>query len=382
MKQTSRKIIWSVITVIVVALIIAFGIHRKQVEETALREANTTGKPVVKIGVVYPLSGNTAKWGKAAQVAGEMFFEEFNKKADEHKFHYQLLWADNMSEARHAQTAAMKLINVDSIDAAISSISALAAPVSLLAEKNKVLSISVTSDPEIRKRAYNFSLVSDLREMAEKFYEVLLKKGVKRISIVGQQSSGQIGFVEEVQKLFQEKQGIQISSVHYTNPGEYEFRILIQKIKREKPDYIYAQMLNPEIDVFMKQLKEANVSIPVSGLHIFNYIENKNLAEGLWWVDSAIATPDFMEKYSKKAGHETLDYGECFYTILDIITAAYEGVGEKDNDKAVDFIMTHIQNYPTVIGNILTDRTRLIFGPTTVQKIVNGKMVIVSEEEI
>ena len=263
-------------------------------------------KPVVKIGAMYPMSGDGAAFGVAARKASEMFFEEFNKKP--HKFDYQVIFEDNQYVLSKQATLTQKLINADKVDVLISVMSNFGAVTSPTAEQNKVIHFSVATDPAVSEGFYNLITSSNPEGEADVMYRNLLKQGVKKVDVVIVNATGPQSMLDYFEKRIEQDKQIEIGQTFHVNADEKDFRIMLYKIKENNPDYILVQLAMPTIDVFMRQYKESGINIPVTGIESFTYLQNRELAEGMWYVDAAPATDDFGAQKKKTTGSATIDY--------------------------------------------------------------------------
>lgn len=363
-----------VIIGIVAAVVVAFGVWRHQ----ALTHEPASDKPVIKIGVSYPLSGDAAVFGQAAKNAAKIFFDEFNKQ--ERAFDYKVIWEDNQSKLAIHARAAKKLIAVNKVDVIFTFMSNFGAVVSPMAEESKVLHVSAATDPLVGKGDYNFLMSSNVEAETSLLYDTLLKKGAREVEIVVANISGAISMLDYFQKIVNEKKGIQINKVHYVNPDERDMRIMLMKIKRDKPDYIISLLFAPAIDIFLRQYHDAGMTIPVTGVETLSYLQNKALAEGMWYVDVAGATDAYAEKYLSKTGLKTTDYAEYMDVMLQAVTTAYENAKTTDKLKVGAEIIAGMRGAATAVGPVTVDAEGIINTTAILRKITNGKAVITEEE--
>ncbi len=340
-------------------------------------ETQANGKTVIKIGAMYPMSGDGAAFGAAAQKASEMFFEEFNKKP--HKFDYKVIFEDNQYVLSKQATLTQKLINADKVDVLISVMSNFGAVVAPTAEQNKVIHFSVATDPAVSRGFYNLITSSNPEGEADVMYRQLLKQGVKKVDVVIVNATGPQSMLDYFQKRIEEDKQIEIGQTFHVNADEKDFRIMLYKIKENNPDYILAQLAMPTIDVFMKQYRESGINIPVTGIESFTYLQNRELAEGLWYVDAAPATDDFVARYQAKTGTVTTNYAEYMDFILQMITFGYEGAGTTDKEQVINYIQNNSAGQITAVGKITTEPDGILNGQPIVKKIINGEPVKVEE---
>jgi ABC-type branched-subunit amino acid transport system substrate-binding protein len=82
------------------------------------RDTPASDRPIVKIGLIYPLSGDSAVYGKAAQKAVDMLMEDLRKNNDL-KYDYRFVWEDNQLKLATSATAANRLVLMEKTDALV-----------------------------------------------------------------------------------------------------------------------------------------------------------------------------------------------------------------------------------------------------------------------
>ncbi len=333
--------------------------------------------PVVKIGVLYPLSGDGAIYGEAAKNAVDIFFEDFNKKSP--KFKYQLIFEDNQNQLAKQATLAKKLIYMDNVDVIVTVMSNFGAVVSPIAEKNKILHISTATDPSVAIGKYNIIASSNPIGEIDLLYNTLIQKKAKNVDIVLANVSGTEMLLRYLKQKNDERKALNINQIYYTNVDEKDFRTMFHKIKENKPDYIIALLAMPTIDIFMRQYHENQINIPVTGIETFSYLQNKELAENMWYVDAAPATDDYVQKYQAKTGSAVTNYAEYMDFILQIITFGYEGAGTTDRKQVADYIENNAANQHTAVGTISTAPDGFLYAEPVIRRIISGQSIIVKE---
>ena len=81
-------------------------------EKTEAPKENT--KPVVKIGVILPLSGNNSAMGEASKKAMLMAIADNTKQSN--KYNYEIIFEDNQMITSKTAVIANKLININKVD--------------------------------------------------------------------------------------------------------------------------------------------------------------------------------------------------------------------------------------------------------------------------
>lgn len=337
----------------------------------------TDNRPVVKVGVIYPLSGDGALYGTAAKATVEIFLEDF-KKENPH-YNYEFIWEDNQLKLAETVKLANKLISMDKVNVLITCLSNHGQAVSPIAEKNKVLHFSVATDPAVAKGEYNFTVATSPERESQKLVEEMLQRKVKNVDAVVMNAQGP-DMIFEIFKKAAEENGIKVNQIFKSNAGERDFRMIITKINNSNPDIIMAMLQMPEVDIFMRQLKESGSHIPVTGVETFSYLKNKDLAEGMFYIDAASSTKEFAQKFKEKTGEENTAYGEYLYTILQILTKGYEESGMDRIPSHLDIadrVLSNTDQMNTAIGTITINNEGVVDSNSVIKKIENGKTIIV-----
>ncbi len=339
--------------------------------------AQADTRPTVKIGILYPLSGDGASLGEAGKAAADMFFEEFNQKP--HKFNYQVIFENNQNKLSQQAILAQKLIDADKADVLITAMSNFGAIVSPMADKRKVMHVSIATDPTVAEGKYNIIASSNPTGEAESLYAQLKKHNAKSVDVIVMNATGSQTMLDYFETKLKKEQDLTIGQIYHVNPDEKDFRLMLAKIKKNNPDYIVAFLFMPTIDVFMKQYKESDINIPVTGIETFTYLQNKKLAEDLWYVDAASATNEFSSKYRAKTGKTSTDYAEYMDFCLQVITFGYEGAGTTDKEQVITYIQNNSTGQITAVGQITTEPDGILNGQPVIKKIINGEPVIIEE---
>ena len=352
---------------LVLCMILALGACKEE------KAKQPQSKPVIKIGALYPMSGDGAVFGEAAKIAVSIFFEEFNSKP--HKFDYQVVFEDNQNVLSKQAVLAQKIINIDKADVLITVLSNFGAVVSPLAQQSKTLHISTATDPNVAKGKYNIIASSNPQGEIDLLYTTLLKNKVQKVDVVIAQATGPEVMLDELKQ----KEGLNIDQVYSVNINEKDFRLMLHKIKENKPDYIIALLAMPTIDVFMRQYHENEINIPVTGIETFSYLQNKELAEGMWYVDAAPATDEYVKKYQEKTGSNTTNYAEYMDFMLQMVTFGYEKSGSTNAEDVANYLENNASGQKTAVGVVSVEPDGVLIAQPVVKKVINGEPVIIKE---
>ncbi|MDD3668877.1 MAG: ABC transporter substrate-binding protein [Alphaproteobacteria bacterium] len=361
-----KKIILAVAAVAVVGL----AVWRHQV----ITRAPETDKPIVKIGVLAPLSGNVAIMGKPVRGAIEVAAADLN--ARDNRYFYQIIFEDHLNEPMRAATIVKKLVFVDKVDALISFNAPPGHVVAPVAEENKIPHISLCSDAKVASGKYNFINWTQPESEARKMTEMIKKKGYKSVALAVLNHQGALAISDA---LVSELNAVGIQNRTWTfNGGVRNFRIEIEKMKRAiAPDLYMVLFFDPELTLFIRQLRDSGAKTDVTGIETFSIFSNPAVLselEGAWYVDAAEGSGETMERIKAHNKSEaTFDLGNGYDSLM-ILAKAFEAAPDKAG--AID-VLAAMTEYDGLLGRLT--RKGNVFDSEAAVKIIRGGKAVVEE---
>ena len=352
---------------VIAAVIIGVWAYKKHSNTTV----QASGKPVVKIGVIFPLSGDAGHMGEAAKVGIKMFEEEL--KSFDTKYDYKISIEDNQFNATKSVMVAKKMIEVDKVDAIFTIGSNIGNAISPLTQKSKILHFAISSDENVSQGEYNFLAVTPNNKMVEKLISELKNREIANIALVTQNQAAMLAWDKEFMAV---NKDINVLSHNYINTGDRDFRILIFKILADKPDAVIPLVYIPEILIFTKQLKDAKPGVTLAGLESFSYPEDKRLFNGHWFIDGALPNDEFVEKFESIKGDDGYYYTPYMYASLEVLRNAFEKLGG-NKEEIIEYIVNN--DFDTVLGKIDFNESGIMQTSAVVKMIKDGKPVIIEE---
>ena len=325
---------------------------------------NPQNKPVVKIGMMLPLSGDFANLGDATKRAVKMVREDLGNT----KNHYEFILEDSGADTAKASTIIRKLVFTDKINAVMGYISTTAMVVAPIAQENKIPSVWYVSAPEASVGEYNFRLYPDISVGTKMLTAKIKSENKKNIAVLYQNVPAMNYLVAEMLPVL--KKNLNVVMKETFLPDEKNFFALLQKVKKAKPDYIILESMPPSGDIFMKQLHDNNINIPVTGYQILGMLNNHNGLDGMWDVDTAQGDQEFINRYKKFGGTSNLYYADYVYTMLMALINGFENASPDNMD---EFIAAAARA-KSPIGELNVNKDKdLSFTAHIYQHIVNGK---------
>lgn len=327
-------------------------------------------KPIVKIGVVTPLSGNMGVVGDGIKNAITMAKEDLSQR--DLKYDYQFIIEDDSYEARKTATIFQKLSSLDHVDAVLSTFSQTGGIIAPLAERNKIPHLSLSSDANIVKGKYSFLDLTMPQYTAGRMLQFYKDKGFKKIVAIVPNNAGALPLEKALLEQIKPKDGISVVS-HYVAPEETDFRMLLVKTKAENADAYLTLLYGASFATFFKQYKEAGETAPITSIETFAVLPDFALANGAYFTDAAAASEKFSERYEEKFGKASSSGVGNMYDMVMLMVQAFEAAADKS--LAVREL-SKIKSYDGVVGKLTQDKLGIFNSEAVLKHIKNGTPVI------
>ena len=339
-----------------------------------------------KIGVLAPITGTNAEYGKGFQVATQMAADEINAKGD---LKLELIVKDSKGDPKESADLARQFGDDASVMAIIgdftSSCCMANAPI---VDEAGIVQISPTaSNPNYASMSkFCFSVMGRQDGEAPFFSTYLLKKfgGAKNIGVIWVNSdwgkSAHDNLVAQAQK-----DGLAVvSDVNYM-PDEQDFSSAIAKLRRPNPDHIVI-MDQGAVPTIINQIAKANwtgVKITTLGPGTSAQILNlsKQNAEGLlltspFFIDAtnkqAVAWAD---KFAKIAGFPPTVHPACAYDCAYMLAQAIRNCGASVTRANIQTNLHDMKGFVGLTGPIKFNKDGDIFRKYLIIAVQNGQFV-------
>ncbi len=369
--------LWGFIGVIVAFVVVVFILSFHQ---TSILESN---KPVVKIGITLPLTGNMADTGISAQKAIDMAFADWQRK--ETKYRYELVIEDDGFSAKRVAMITNKFVTIDKVNAVLSIYSVGANVISPITDRNKVLHLTCSYGSQPAEGFYNFNHQTQYAEQSNKMLYALKKRGIHSISLFTQNNIGSLQSTDNLVDTIKKDGSIQILSDIKYNPGTREFRLMIHKaLSKGQPDIFYIDGLNPDATLFARDLKNITGTLKLTTINEFIEPADKNIFNGLWFIQSAYGTPQFVAKFEEENKTTPFICSANIYDNLNLLIWAFENTGVENGNilpttDAVVRTLLSVKNWRGATGNISVDGNGIIQSQAEERVIKDGKSVLLEE---
>lgn len=220
----------------------------------------------IKIGVIFPFTGQLAVYAEDARRALDFAADEINAAGGIKGKKVEFIYEDSMGTPKGGVSAAQKLIEINKVDAIIGCLfSSVVLAVKPIVTANKVVLVApMASNPGIYSGTkYIFSLTPTDNDntylMAKYSIEVLGKKTLGTLYMLNDSGIGSDKLIRRWWKHFGGKVLIHESFT----PGSTDFRTQLTKIKGANPDTLYINVTWREGVKVLKQMAEMGLKMQV-----------------------------------------------------------------------------------------------------------------------
>ena len=270
---------------IIIALALVIGVVGLLVWNDNTKNEDTD---TIKIGAIFPITGDWAEYGKNCMRGMEIALQEFREDHPEIKT--TIVVEDDKGQAVSAISAVKKLRDIDGVDMIIGSIaSGLTLSVAPEMEKSKIVMMAPTSTASEITNAgdYIFRVcVSDAYEgscMAEYIQQNFSNSSIGLVYVMTDYGVGlKNNFIDRCDEL-----GVTIKYETGYDPSTKDFRTIINNLKQRKIDLIYIVAQKEQIE-FFSQCKQLNYKPQVTASTM---LEDQELTDRLGsFMDGALYT--------------------------------------------------------------------------------------------
>ncbi|MUG99236.1 ABC transporter substrate-binding protein [Scytonema sp. UIC 10036] len=345
--------------------------------------------PEIKIGVLFPLTGDAASYGEKGKKAIELAVEEINAKEVKKA---TAIFEDSRAEPKTGVTATQKLIDVDKVPVIVGDIvSAVTLAIAPIAEKNQVVVLAPTSSaPAITNAGEYIYRIwpSDLVE-GTKIAERAAQKGFKNVAILHLNNDYGLAIANIFQKTFEQKGGKVVLKEGYLDKAT-DFRPVLSKIANLKPDVIYVAGYFADTARILKQSRELAIQSQFLGTTAIEDDEfiklAGNAAEGMIYPLATGFDPtviknskvdNFVNSFEKKYKYKP---GWVEGHSYDAFMMAYQAANSSDAQVTGTSIKKYfdtMKSYEGVTGKIVFDKNGDVVKPVVFKTIQKSKFVAI-----
>lgn len=341
---------------------------------------------VIKIGAVFPMTGDVATFGQSSKNALELLVEEQNSKGGLLGKKIQVIYEDDENKPANSANAIQKLISNDKVVAVIGSVaSKCSIAMGPIATQNKVPMISTAStNPKVTTEggAYVFRacFIDPFQgTVIAKFSSENLKaKTAAALFDVGNDYSK--GLAEYFKAGF-EKLGGKVVAFESYNAGDLDFNAQLTKIKPLNPEVILLADYYNTVGLIAKQARAQGITATFVGGDGWDsadlYSVGGDAIDGGFFSnhysadDTSAEVVNFRKTYEAKYKGTPDALAALAYDSGKIMFAAIEKAGSTDGAKIKDALQATAVT--VVSGKVTYDKDRNPIKGAVMIKVVKDK---------
>ena len=212
------------------------------------------------LGYSLPLTGEHAQYGEVFRNSAKLRLAEFNKSGVI-PAKVEIKFEDSKSDPKEARNIATKFLDDSCIVGVVGDFtSTVSMAAGRVYAKGKMPQLSQTASHPDYAKVSEFQFRNITTQAYEGPFVANWAKelGFKSFGIIAIQNDWGISAAENFDKAVKAN-GAKVTSIEYFNPGARDYRAILTKISRDKPDVIYACMMYEEGAMLMQQVKQLGI---------------------------------------------------------------------------------------------------------------------------
>ena len=317
---------------------------------------------VVKMGVILPLTGNSAIIGEPKKRAFDIALEQYNMNGKK----LEVVYEDSYGTPKDGIGAFNKLLMDKSINCFYIDLTPIVNACVPQINSSKVITFAGSAEPEVTNLSeYLFRLFAGGDQEIEMMVDLLAKQNANNVFVLHTNELYGINSFKLLKKLFEARGGIVLGSDEYPM-GNGDFKSQLMKAKNANADKIILLGYGNEYPTLFRQSQELGIS---SDMYVCNLGgSNKtvvelpaNLTEGMSFIGPRFSyllsmnslepeMQEFVDRYQKRF-NESPDFRAAYaYDMVNIFMDIY-GNGEKSQAQLIEDIKK-VQNFKGASGTI------------------------------
>jgi branched-chain amino acid transport system substrate-binding protein len=337
----------------------------------ALRPAykSSDPRPVVRIGVILPLTGDMAFMGQSIRRGVNFAIEDINTNPD-NRFVYRATFEDNQHQPKQTISIANRMISRNRVTAMMTMFSASAYATAPLLSQHRIIGLHGTPVKDVLDGVYNFTIMPPSDDAVRGFADFARSRNAQRTAIVFHLAGTTLEILEDLPaSLPGEVRRFDI------NHGVRDFGMLIRRVKEWNPDLIIISLLPPELNIIAREMHMQQVDTTQIHFSLPNTTDDFSLFEGVYTLNYSQGNDEFIERM----GSSNTFFAAYYYDAIRVFAAAVERAASDDASiPSAEKISAEIKRTRTHDGAVgRTDITDMgaFKSSFTIDKIENGQVV-------
>ncbi|MBQ7660139.1 MAG: ABC transporter substrate-binding protein [Alphaproteobacteria bacterium] len=278
------------------------------------KKEETQEKPVVKIGVILPLTGSNAFMGEQMR-QGYEFVQEYQHP----DISYELIYFDDQQSASKAVAGVKKLIEIDKVNALLTGTSQTASVVADAVKQAKIIHLGISSDIRFTQKDYNYTMAPKMKDEATVLLGYMNEHGYDSIAMISANEMYANLVEENISQLVGEY-GMRLTfNEKFTPRASNDYRLLLRMAAQTAPDIFFIQTFPPEIDILTRQLLEIVPDAKITTSYAFFISSNPELYKGRFALNIGSKDEVFKKAFRQKYGKGLEQMSAAAYAQLSLM---------------------------------------------------------------
>jgi branched-chain amino acid transport system substrate-binding protein len=346
----------------------------------------SSAKPVIKIGVVEPLTGGVSTFGNSAKQAIQILEKQTNDAGGINGQKVQFVYADDEGKAVSAATVGKKLISQDKVVAIVGPLtSGCTNALAPIAQANKIPLITGTAtNPNVTQNGNFIFRSCFLDSFQGKVVANFAKTDLKAKTAAVLYNNGDDyskGLAEFFQKAFIAAGGKIVDSETYST-NDTDFNAQLTKIQNNNPDVLFLPDYYNTVSVIAVQARALGLDIPLLGGDGWDSeklttmggdaVNNSYFSNHYTPTSKAPEVVKFVNAYKAKYGKIPDAMAALNYDAAKIMLDAIKRAGKTDGESIRKALVK--TNITVVSGHVTFDKNRDAVKAAVILKVANGKV--------
>lgn len=216
---------------------------------------NQGNNNVVRLGVILPLTGNSAVIGEPKKKAFDIALEQYNAEGKK----LEIVYENSLGNAKDGITAFTKLLMDKSIDCYYIDLTPIVNACVPQINSHKVITFAGSAEPEVTNLSdYLFRLFAGGDQEIEMMVNMLKQQNVKKVYVLHTNELYGINSCKLLRKLYEANGGEVVGSDEYPMNNS-DFKAQLMKAKNARPEKILLLGYGNEYSTLLKQAQELSI---------------------------------------------------------------------------------------------------------------------------
>jgi len=335
----------------------------------------------IKLGGVVSLTGIAAGYGEPARNAMQLAVEEINESGGIESRPVTLVVEDDQTKPVSAISAFRKLTQIDGVDGVVGGIFDFATiPLFPVADAEKVAFISPTNlriSGGLEPTGNSFVLMPDFSKVIRELKTYLFKSQTKKLGVVHFKSVFGQQIATTLSEIMAELNREPIVDEAYTTIGNNDFRTTILKLKQQKVDVVFLDMVDIDPVNFLARSRDLDYHPQV--ISYYGIVDSfsapdkdKSLLEGVVILNWESSSARFSALYQKRYGVLPTHSAEKSYVAVYVMAQAIAAT--KNREEVPAYLASH--SFETPSGTIAFNADHAVNTTAVkIEMVKDGKLV-------